>query len=240
MIMAVSDVALCWGHLGVELVGLLLAQGDHLVELGAERVGRLGRLGAGGAEAQPQLHRGARLDRDLVPERGLRAVLVRVDRRRAGHDVVVDPVLRIRRGRRCAVQPGVVGLVLAEQRGRRRTVRARPGQQLQVTEERVVDADGAVVPPPQARLGGVDVPGPGVAEPGGRQDVERVGVGAGVGDPDRHQQVGRGWPWRSPPRRSSTGPRRTRRCPTARTPGRACPAARSRRSGRRRGRRACG
>ena len=40
------------------------------------------------------------------------------------------------------------------------------------------------------RLGSIVIPGPGVAEPGGRQHVQGVGLRAGVGHGDGHQQVG--------------------------------------------------
>ena len=99
-------------------------------------------------------------------------------------------------------QNSSVGRVAVRAR-RRRAARASPRNGWSI----------ATAPSPaaaQRRLRGVDVPGPGVAEPGGRQHVQRVGVGPGVRDPDRHQQVGRDRPWRSRPRRSSSGRRRRR------------------------------
>ena len=88
-----------------------------------------------------------------------------------------------------AVQALAVGLVLAEQRGRRSAVRARGGQQLELAQERVVHRDrvgrGRLQPGP----GAVDLPRPGVAEPGGGQHVQGVRVRAGVGHLHRHQHV---------------------------------------------------
>ena len=90
-----------------------------------------------------------------------------------------------------AVQALDVRLVLAEQRVRRGAVRARGRQQLELTQERVVHRDrvrpGRLQPGPRA----VDVPGPGVAEPGGGQHVQGLGVRTGVGHLDRHQHVQR-------------------------------------------------
>ena len=165
-----------------------------------------------------------------------------VARRR--HDVVVDAVLRVRR-RRWSAPKRRAG---RWSRSRRTAASgavpsgAGAGQQLELAEERVVDRRCAPSAPRLQRRAS--------AASTSHDQVLRnhtvgstcsvVGVGPGVGDPDRHQQVGRDRPWRSRPRRSSSGRRRTRRCRAARTRGRACPAGRSRRSGRRRGTRACG
>ena len=105
--------------------------------------------------------------------------------------MVVDPVLRIRRAGRRLVQPRQVGLVLAEQQGGGRTAGAVGGEQLQLAEERVADPDRGGTGRFQPGLGRADVPRPGVAEPGGRQHVQRLGVRSGVGDPHIHQDVAR-------------------------------------------------
>ena len=54
----------------------------------------------------------------------------------------------------------------------------------------MLSGDRRAAGPGQHRLGRVGVPGPGVAEPRGRQHMHGVGVRAGVGHPDGHQHVG--------------------------------------------------
>ena len=103
--------------------------------------------------------------------------------------MVVDAVLRIGRDRGGAVQPGEVRLVLAEQQLRAGAAGCGGGGEFQGAEERVVDGDRPVARGPHRHPGLGGVPGPGVAEPGGGQHVQRVGLRAGVGDLDRHQQV---------------------------------------------------
>ena len=103
--------------------------------------------------------------------------------------VVVDAVLGIGRDRCGAIQPGQVGLVLAEQELRAGTVRCGGGDEFQGAQERVVDGDRLVAGGLQGRPGLVVTPGPGVAEPGGGQHVDGFGLRAGVGDLDGHQQV---------------------------------------------------
>ena len=111
----------------VELVRVGLARGDDLVE----RVARPGRLGGGLRlprrlmEAQAQLGRAAGGHGHAVAERRLRADAVRVDGVGARHDVVVDPVLRVRRRRLRPEDPRRVRLVLAEERLGLRAVRGR-------------------------------------------------------------------------------------------------------------------
>ena len=101
------------------------------------------------------------------------------------------PSFGIRRAGLGAVQAPGVRLVLAEQRHRLGTVGPGGRQQLQLTQVRVVDHDGAVRSRVQGRLLGADVPRPRVAEPHRGQDVQGLGVRSGVGDPHRHQQIGR-------------------------------------------------
>ena len=90
-----------------------------------------------------------------------------------------------------AVQPGQVRLVLAEQQLRVSAAGGGRPDQLQGAQERMVDGHRPVTGCPQGRagLGLLSVPGPGVAEPGGRQHVQRLGLRPGVGDLDGHQQV---------------------------------------------------
>jgi hypothetical protein len=175
-------------QLGVELVRLASAQRDHPVEVGAERARRPG-TGVVRPQPQPKLRRRARRDRHLIPERALGTAPVGVDGRGPADHVVVDAVLRVRGGRRRVEQPRHVRLVLAEQRDRRRAVRTGAGQQLQLAAERVPDAHRPVTGRRQQWLGGADIPGPGVAEPRGRQHVQGRGFRPGVGHLDRHQDV---------------------------------------------------
>ena len=104
--------------------------------------------------------------------------------------MVVDPVLRVRRQRLRAVDARHVGLVLAEERGRLRAVRA--GRAFEpVPRERVLgdDEGGAVAHDlrPLRRA----VPAPRVPEPQGREDVERRLVGTVVLQLDPRQHRGR-------------------------------------------------
>ena len=85
-----------------------------------------------------------------------------------------------------AEEPLVVRLVLAEEHGRASpsaTSSSAPRNGCSVTIRRARRRRAA----PAARL--AVVPRPGVAVPRGRQHVQRVGLRAGVRDPDRHQQV---------------------------------------------------
>ena len=83
----------------------------------------------------------------------------------------------------------VVGLVLAEHRGRQRPVRPGAGQQFHRAGERMIDTHLRVTHRPHLRLGRADVPGPGVAEPRGRQHVQGRRLRSGVGHLHGHQQV---------------------------------------------------
>ena len=177
------------GQLAIELVGFGPAGGHNLVEIAARALPVRRALRSSGAQAQVQVDSIAGLDGDLVPEGALGAPQLRVDRRRARDDVVVDPVLGVGRARRHAIEPRLVGLVLTEQQRRRRPARGRPPDQLELAEERVADPDRSRAVRRQLRLGSVEIPRPGVAEPGSGQHVQRVRLGAGVGDLDRHQDV---------------------------------------------------
>ncbi len=88
-----------------------------------------------------------------------------------------------------AEHAALVRLVVAEQRDGIGTVRAREGDQLHRSDDRMIDRHRAVVAPFECRLDRVDLPTPGVAEPGRRQHVERRSVGPGVGRPHDHDDV---------------------------------------------------
>ena len=79
-------------------------------------------------------------DRQAVPPGRLGADAVGVHRRRARDDVVVDPVLRVRRGVRRAVEPAQVGVVVAEQQVGSRAVGAGVELPGQLAEPRVLHA----------------------------------------------------------------------------------------------------
>ncbi len=53
----------------------------------------------------------------------------------------------------------------------------------------MIDSHHRITHRPHPRLGRVHIPGPGVAEPCGRQHVQGGGLGSGVGHLDGHQQV---------------------------------------------------
>ena len=113
----------------VELVGLVAAGLQHLIEVGTQRVTRCRARGQAhtdrGALARPQLqhvvggHLGARAGR--IDRVGV-----------APDDEVVDRVLDVRRGVRGAEEALVVGLVLAEQQLRRGVGAQQPLPQLRV------------------------------------------------------------------------------------------------------------
>ena len=154
--------------------------------------------------------------------------------------MVVDPVLGVRGGVARAEQPRG-----CSSRCRRTGAPARPRPARRRRRSSSSPRKGCSVvtaPSTAAELGplGVDLPGPRVPVPGRGQDVQRVGVRAGVRDPDRHQQRRTGPPSRSRPRRSSSGRRRRCPCRAARTRGRACRARRSPRRAPRRGTRPAG
>src|SRR5208337_1682139 len=138
------------GQLGVELVGLGSPGGHDLVEAGAEggcRPGRgagphgTGPPGGSGPQPEPEFGGLPGKDGEPVPERAFGAGAVRVDGAGAAYYMIVDAVLRIRRDRGSAVQPGEVGLVIAEQQLRAGPVRCGGGGEFQGAEERVVDGD---------------------------------------------------------------------------------------------------
>ena len=101
--------------------------------------------------------------------------------------MVVDAVLRVR-GPGRAEDALVVRLVLAEEERRSVPVGPHVGVQLERTEEWMLGLHDA---PGSGELGllAVDLPRPGVAVPGRRQDVERVGLGSLVRDPNGEEEV---------------------------------------------------
>src|SRR6185437_561241 len=181
----------------VKLVCLGLAPVEDNIKGLSERVaGSSGRL-----RPEPDPDGGRRLGRhrQRVPERALGPRLPGVHGRGTADDMVVDAVLRVQRVRLAVEEPRVVGLVLAEQRPGGGSVRRVAREQLKRAEERVLDVDaargivggaGAVGGDLQRRLRG-PVPGPRVAEPGGRQHVDRLSLVAGVRHLDLEQQLGR-------------------------------------------------
>jgi len=171
-------------HLAVELVRLGAARREDLVEPGAERGRRRRR-------PQPHAHhlRLPRLDLQAVPGGGLGPRAVGVDRRRPGDHSVVDAVLRERGRVRRPEHAARVGLVLAEQQVRRRSVRRDVHVPLQVAEEGVAQGHPVGTGGLEHRALHARLPRPGVAEPQLGQHVHRRTFGSGVRDPDLHQQV---------------------------------------------------
>ena len=205
-------------QLAVELVGLVLALLHHRLEFRAEplrRGLRRPRAVGAGADAAP---RSRRPRSPAIPRRRLRADAVGVDRRRAMHDVVVDPVLGMRGAARGAEQAGGVGLVVADEDRRQRAVGTRARLQ-RVAAEPSSSAITSCSCGAQARLDHAVAPVPGVAEPQRRQDVQRVARPARRWSPERASAGRSGRPSRSRPRPPSSGPRRRRRCRAARTRG---------------------
>ena len=99
------------GYRLIERVGLVPALLDDLIELAAEGI-------PGGSVAQPQPDDGgfAGAHVELIVRGGLGPRLVRVDGLLpARHDIIVDPILDIRRRVGCAEQPLVVRVVFGEQ-----------------------------------------------------------------------------------------------------------------------------
>ena len=154
---------------------------DHRIEVDVRGAGR----------PQPEADLGGRAGRhvELVPQRHLRARLFGIDRRRTADDVVVDAVLRVRRAGLRTEHAAVVRLVVAEQRVGTAAVGTGKGDQLHRSDDRMIDRHHAVAAPTERRLDRVDLPAPGVAEPGRREHMEGRRVRAGVGRPDDHHDV---------------------------------------------------
>ena len=170
-------------QLAVVLVGFGVPPRDDRVEVRPRRCRPAGR-----AKAEPQLDGRAGGHGDPVPERCLGAASVRVHPVGAPDDVVVDAVLGIGGRGLCSVEACHVGLVLTEEQARGGPVGSGCRRQLQLAQEGVLRSDDTALAT-QLRLGGIDVPAPGVAVPGGRQDVQDIRIRPCVGDADNHQQV---------------------------------------------------
>jgi hypothetical protein len=99
--------------------------------------------------------------------------------------VVVDPVLRSRTRRRAPEEARHVRLVLAEEHRR-----VALGDDLDGSEERVLGHDSLSAVGAEFGLRLVrNSPGPGVAIPGGGEQVQRFGLRACVRHGDRHEHV---------------------------------------------------
>ena len=174
----------------VELVGVRFPRGDRFVERASGPVGLRRCIRAVGAvEPQPQLGLAARGHRHAIAKRRLGAVPVRVDGGRAGDDVVVDAVLRVR-GRRVRPEDArCVRLVLAEERLRQRTVGAGCCFEPVAGELVVGDHErGAVAH--DARAHCLVAPRPRVAEPERRQHLQCRLLGRVVLDDDAGEDLG--------------------------------------------------
>ena len=170
------------GQRGVELVGLAMAPLDHRVDVDVRRT-RPAAAGGGPRPSRPAatssryhsetfvpvwsgLTVGAPLTTwSLMPSFGWAAPEVEPNTRRSFVSLSQNSAHGI----------GAVG--------------AREGDQLHRSDDRMIDRHDAVVAPLECRLDRIDLPTPGVAEPGGRQHVERRGVRAGVGRPHDHHDV---------------------------------------------------
>ncbi len=168
-------------QLGVPLVGLGLPGRHHRVPA----AGQVRRLAGPRRQAQADLHGGSARDLALVPQRRLGPGARRVHGRGCApaDDVVVDAVFRVRgaRGGIGAEHPVGVGLVLAEQQAGTAVADQDPRP-----EEGVALLHDRSVHRPQPGLAVVAAPGPGVAQPQRRHDVQRRGGRAQIagGDPD--------------------------------------------------------
>ena len=189
------DTALVFGHsMRAELafikgVGFGLAQREHLLGIG-ERFRELAMR-----EAQQGALCGVRRDRQRVMRSGFRAQVGRVDLVVPAVDHrVVDPVFYVRAAVPRPPQSCSVRLVLSEQQ----LVRSQAGEPV-IAECLVarVNQPGADLAQDwsfgcakSTAVGVVAPPGPGVAEPERRQQVERRWIGSVVGGRDADDQVG--------------------------------------------------
>ena len=170
----------------VEGVGLRLPARHDLLRIDRGRDGLV--IGEPLLEAQHELHGLPGGDVDPVPPRRLGPLALGVDGRRAGDDVVVDPVLGVARDRVRTPDARLVGRVVAEEGFRGRPPGRTLGVQPVPTEARVL-GDDAPVTQAQARSTLDLAAGPGVAEPQGRQDMDRPALGAVVRDSHPHDDV---------------------------------------------------
>ena len=139
------------------------------------------------AVRQPQPHAGRAMGGhfEFVMHRGLGAGLLRIDGGKvSSDDVVVEGILVISLGSFDSIEPGDVRLVVAEQEFgvafRGEGVFAQMG---------MTNFDGARPGGRQPRFAYLALPGPGVAEPELRQQVEDGLLGAAVVDRHLHEQI---------------------------------------------------
>jgi hypothetical protein len=126
---------------------------------------------------QPELDLGSLSgsDRNAVPAGHLRPASFGIDCRRAIHDGVVDAILGIGRRSGASKEFGEVGLVVAKQKRGRAPCGIRAGGELPCAELLVLGDDhrarlvGHIA---KDRFGNAILPGPAVAEPERRQDME--------------------------------------------------------------------
>ena len=167
----------------VEGVGLLAPRVHDALEVGAEQVGRGGRVGRAQADADRRAAAGRDLQRVVGGD--LAAGLRRVHRAGgAADDVVVDRVLGERGDVRRAEEPLAVRVVVAEEQRRRRVGEQQPVTQIGVGGARVAGSGSR-----DRRLRRVVAPRPGVAEPERGEEVQRRCVRAAVVRGDEHRDV---------------------------------------------------
>jgi hypothetical protein len=154
-------------HLGVELVGLPLPLGDHLVEAG-ERIGP----GIGVGQPEPYRRGPARPDHQGVMQGRLGAGAARIHRREVTvHHGAVDPVLDVGRVVGGAENTLVVRLVPGHQHGHRGFGVAPMGAQLRVLDEHRGVVGGVGIRGERREVGAAR-PRPGVPEPQRGQDMQ--------------------------------------------------------------------
>src|SRR5262249_2874747 len=120
---------------------------------------------------------------------GLRPDAIRAHRARPTVDHVrVEGILYMGRRIRRREEPLHVGLVVGEE-----PRRIAAGEQAVASERGVLGGQAAIRPAHDARSRPIALSGapprPGVAEPEGRQDVERRGVGAAVRDREANEDI---------------------------------------------------
>ena len=166
----------------VERVGLGQAAGEERIEVAAELIPDRRRIG------EPELDdvRLAGAERHPIVERGLGARARGVDASRdPAHDVVVDPILHVGGSVRRTPEALEVRVVVGEEE-----IGRALGDQPAHAERVVVGLDdGGALPGAQRGTRSAQVPGPRIAEPERRQQIERGGVRTSVGGGDADQDV---------------------------------------------------
>ena len=174
----------------IELVGLLASSGYHRREVGAQCARAVVLLRAGRTQSQSYLGGLTLSNRNAVPHRTFAPLPCGIHGVGAGDDMVVDAVFGPAGRGPDAVQPRPIRLVVAEKQLRLGAVGCGPGQQLQLAEERMVDGHRPAHGRGKRRCGVPGIPRPCVAKPHGGQYVQKLGLRAGVGHANRHQDVG--------------------------------------------------